>query len=89
MIARRPSLGPWRGEPGGGDQGSARQPATLTLAPAHLHLSVGRRIGRDVEQVINGGATQAEDVEDGKPRRRLDGSSPLPNYRQIPSASKE
>ena len=47
----------------GGHQGRGRQPAAMPLAAANLGLGVGRRIGVDVQQVVDRRVAKSENVD--------------------------
>ena len=50
-------------EPGGRHQGGTGQASALPLSTQDRRLGVGRRIGGDIEQVVDRDGTEAQDVE--------------------------
>ncbi len=63
VMTERPGVGAPNAHAGGGHQRGRRQAAALPLAPLNLLLAVRFRITSHVQQIVDGDAAQAEDVE--------------------------
>src|SRR6516165_9654878 len=62
VVPQHPGIGALRPQLGCRYQRRRCQSAALTLMLAYLYLGVGGRVGRNVEQIIDGGAAEAHDV---------------------------
>src|SRR6266540_1278163 len=63
IVAERSRKGACRAQPGGGHERRGAKPAAVPFARPHRDLSICRRIGRDVEDVVHRGAAEAQNVK--------------------------